>query len=100
MARDHHLFAWVPIAALIWITGPTWHLRFTRGGDFLCYARSPTRPRLIGRTSQLDVTRVDLWLDGNRSRDVDLDRLSPSDTDTVLEVARAHGARGSGLAKW
>jgi hypothetical protein len=42
----------------VWLTAPTWRLRTTRQGDFVFYARSPRRPKWVGRTSQLKVDPV------------------------------------------
>lgn len=45
----------VAVAAVVWWTAPTWRLRVTTAGEFVFYARHPTRPKWAGRTGQLAV---------------------------------------------
>ena len=45
----------IALGAILWLIAPTWRVRMTRAGDFIFYARSPRRPKWIGRLDQLRI---------------------------------------------
>jgi len=45
----------VALVVLLFVTAPTWHVRWTKGGDMVVYKRSARRPKWIGRCGALTI---------------------------------------------
>ena len=82
----------VAIAAVVWATAPTWHLRLTRAGDFVLYRRSADAPTWIGATSALAIELQPTASGGQ------IGGLVFTDAAGVVQAKRFHPLSGADVA--